>query len=148
MNSFLPKGLFQGWIHAFRGEPALAETSFESARLACAAQLAEQPEDDRAETCLGHAYAGLGRRAEAIEHARRAVDLVLSGRGVGEPNIFRRWEVARIYARVGEAERALEILEDILRGPIGFSVQTMEIDPFFAPLREHFRYRALVESAL
>jgi tetratricopeptide (TPR) repeat protein len=144
-NAFLPKELFQAWIEASRGEAALAARSFESARTACAAQIAKQPRDDRAEVCLGHAYAGLGRKEEAIEHGRTAVDLWLSGQLVGysDPSL-QQYELARIYASVGEPERAIELLEEVMGRPLGAHPGTLEFDPFFTSLPDHPRFRALL----
>jgi tetratricopeptide (TPR) repeat protein len=147
-NAFLPKELFQAWIDASRGAAALAAPSFESARAACSAQIAKQPRDDRAEVCLGHAYAGLGRREEAIEHGRKAVDLLVSGQLVGyaDPSLH-QYELARIYARVGERERAIELLEEVMGRPLGGHPGTLEFDPFFSSLADHPRFRALLPGA-
>lgn len=147
-NTFLPKGLLEGWIHQRRGDSGAARESFESARDACVSRLGELADDDRAETALGHAFAGLGSKSDAVAHGERAVELVRSGRGIGSRALeFRQLELARIFAQVGEVAAALDLLDGILRGSFAFSVKAMEFDPFFDSLRDHPRYIALVEDA-
>ena len=55
--------------------------------------------------------------------------------------------LALIYATVGDHEAALDRIETLLAVPSWLSVSLLEIDPRWAGLREHARYRALVEGS-
>lgn len=55
-------------------------------------------------------------------------------------------DLARVYALVGEPDRALDEIEDLLAIPSGFSVKLLEIDPDWDPLREHPRYREILQE--
>lgn len=54
--------------------------------------------------------------------------------------------LAVIYARIGEPDAAMDLLEDLLARPGDLTVAFLQLDPRFAPLREHPRFRALVEA--
>ena len=56
--------------------------------------------------------------------------------------------LARVYAHFGEHDQAIEILEILLPAPSWLTVHILEIDPIWDPLRDHRRFRALLEAAL
>jgi hypothetical protein len=81
------------------------------------------------------AYAGLGRREDAVRAGKRAVALlpVRLDAVAGYPLIR---ELAVIYARVGDREAAIAELEWALDGPSGLvlSRPLLGIDPCFDSL--------------
>lgn len=85
---------------------------------------------------LGIAYAGLGRKIEAIEAGEKAVELLpinkeaLRGKS-------RMEDLARIYLMVGEQEKALEWIELLLAIPAGLSTNMLLLDPVWKPLWDH-----------
>jgi hypothetical protein len=54
-------------------------------------------------------------------------------------------QLARTYILAGEHEKALDRLEELLRAPYFLSPGWLRVDPTLAPLREHPRFRKLVE---
>jgi hypothetical protein len=52
----------------------------------------------------------------------------------------------RVYILTGDHEKALDGLEELLRIPYYLSPGWLRIDPTFDPLREHPRFRKLVEG--
>jgi len=94
---------------------------------------------------LGMAYAGLGRKAEAIRAAESAM---AEARGVG--NLSRRalstWVLAEIYATTGEYEAAIDRLEYLLSIPYLMTVSVLRLDPLWGPLRSHPRFQALLDK--
>ena len=54
--------------------------------------------------------------------------------------------LAEIYSMLGEQDAAIDHLEVLLSIPSHISVPLLKIDPQWDPLREHPRFRALVEK--
>jgi len=55
-------------------------------------------------------------------------------------------ELAKIYSRVGEADKALDLIEELLSIPSFLSVGLLRLDPVWDPLRDHPRFQALLEE--
>ena len=55
-------------------------------------------------------------------------------------------QLVRIYMLVGEPEKALDLLEPLLKVPYGLSPGWLAIDPNFDPLRKNPRFQKLVAS--
>jgi TolB-like protein/tetratricopeptide (TPR) repeat protein/predicted Ser/Thr protein kinase len=95
--------------------------------------------------CLGLAYVGLGRKEEAVRLAREAIaDAPLSSDAfVGA---YRLEMAALIFVRTGMYEKAIDQLEVLLSIPSETSRALYRIDPAWDPLRDHPRFRKLVEG--
>lgn len=102
--------------------------------------VAERPDDHRVHAALGEAYAGLGRKEEAIEAAERAVELYPVSRDALQGPSF-LIDLATVYALVGEHERALGRIEELLAMPSRLWAGHLQTDPRWDPLREHPRFR-------
>jgi serine/threonine-protein kinase len=93
---------------------------------------------------LARAYAGLGRKEDALREARRAVELLptskdaLIGAGI-------EIERAAVEARVGDTDSAIEHIRHLLSVPCLLSPGLLRIDPRWAPLRTDPRFRKLAE---
>ena len=55
-------------------------------------------------------------------------------------------ELAKIYSRVGEADKALNLIDELLSIPCELSVGLLRLDPVWDPLRDHPRFQALLEE--
>ena len=83
---------------------------------------------------LGIAYAGLGRKEEAIREGKRAVELLpVSKDAIWGPGLIEN--LAFIYVLVGEQNAALDQIEYLLSIPSELSVPLLRIDPRWDPLR-------------
>ncbi len=140
---FQPTSLYAAWAHELRGEEAAAQAAFDSARLLLDSVLAALPDDWRVHAARGLALAGLGGRQEALREARWLEQSVVyrenanMGRFVAE-------ERARILAQAGEADAALDEIEQLLAGPGVLSVHMLRLDPRWDPIREHPRFQAML----
>ncbi len=131
--------------HQLMGEPELAHTSYDSARAILEKELDTHLDDHRIHSALGIAYAGLGRKDEAIREGKRAVELYpVSKDALTGPS--RVGDLAEIYTTVGEYDTALDEIEYLLSIPSWWSVQDLRLDPIWDPLRDHPRFEALLEK--
>jgi len=94
---------------------------------------------------VGYAYAGLGRSAEAIRHADRAVALLSASKNALR-TAFIQPNVIWIYALVGEYDAAVAQMEYLLSVPSGISFQYLRGEVYPASLREYPRFQALLEK--
>ena len=140
-----PPALLAARAHRLMGEPELAHASFDLARATLEEELDAHPDDHRFHSALGYAYAGLGRKDDAIREGRRGVDLfpVSKDALVGARRVQ---DLAVIYTWVGEYDAALDEIEYLLSIPAWFSVHDLRLDPEFDPLRDHPRYQPLLEK--
>ena len=135
--------LLKGRVHRLRGEGAASRAYFDSAAAVLAGRTASRPEDPALHADLGFAYAGLGRRADAIREAQRAVELrpVAKDTWLGVDMLR---SLAITYATLGEADSAVKQLQVLLDVPSWISVPSLRADPTWDPIRRHPGFRALI----
>jgi DNA-binding winged helix-turn-helix (wHTH) protein/TolB-like protein/Flp pilus assembly protein TadD len=115
-------------LHVFRGEPDQAIRLLEGFTARAPGSLAN----------LGRAYALAGRTDDARAEIARLQGLGAQGFGVG-------YEIALVYAALGERESALAALESALTDHsqmVGF----INVDPGLALLRNEPRFRAVIDK--
>jgi tetratricopeptide (TPR) repeat protein len=135
-------GLALAQTAALRGDAASTRKYAEAARVALEAQLRDAPEEGYLQALHGLALAYLGRHAEAVREGEHALALAHDAQhGSGEQYV--RQLLMRIYLRAGKTERALDLAEELLQAPSEISPGRLRIDPDFAPLRDHPRFRRL-----
>jgi Flp pilus assembly protein TadD len=76
----------------------------------------KNPTEARYHSWLGLAYAYRGDKQAAIREGQRAVELMPETRDAVDGPIMET-NLAHIYARVGEPERALDLIEHLLTVP-------------------------------
>ena len=118
----------------------------EEARKANEEQLRAAPDDAQRHVFLGLSLAYLGRKDEAIREGRKGVELTPTSKDAINGPYFRH-QLARIYILVGEHEKAIDELEQLLKVPYFVSPAWLKIDPNFDPLRQNPRFQKLVASA-
>ncbi len=137
-----------GDIYNLMGKNSKSKMYFDSA-LSCNESVigTNVSADDSAMTIMSkaQAYAGLGRKDEAIRFGEEAYSQIPIERDalVGMELTD---NLAWIYLRVGEKNKALDLIEVILSKPSVFSVMTLKTHPYADPLRDHPRYKALIEK--
>jgi adenylate cyclase len=142
---FIPKVQLYARIYGFMGNRQLEQANYDSARIILENKVNERPEDERFHSSLGITYAGLGRKKEAIQEGKLAVELLPVSKEAWR-GLFRVEDLARIYTMVGEYDSAIDQLELLLSIPGEMSVQLLQLDPTWNPLRENPRFQKLVKE--
>ena len=129
--------LYSAWRHG--------QAAYDSARNILESKIQERPEDARFHSSLGIAYAGLGRKQDAIREGKLAVELLPVTKEAWK-GLYRIEDLARIYVMVGEHDLAINKLEKLLSIPSELSIPLLQLDPAWNPLRDHPRFKKLIES--
>ncbi|UCF18922.1 MAG: hypothetical protein JSU87_13465 [Gemmatimonadota bacterium] len=120
-----------------------ASVSFDSARVDVERRLAVSPGESRLHAQLGLAYAGLGRKDDAVREGRRAVELLpISEDAYAGAALVDN--LAHIYVMVGEYEAAVDQLEVLLNADAPVTVPWLNADPTWDPLRDRPSFQALL----
>jgi serine/threonine-protein kinase len=127
------------------GDAAAAMTIYESARIVAEPWVRARPGRAGSHGYMGILYAGMGRRDEAIRESEEGVRLrpVSSDDVMGSQSLM---YLARTSVLVGDYERAIELLEDLVTKPSMWSKTWLRLHPFFDPLRDHPRFQALADG--
>src|SRR5215208_1379921 len=141
----VPRAQLYALIYGLTHRPDLARAYFDSCRLILSKRVQDDPDDPRLRTALGIAYAGVGRKSEAIQEGLKAVELMPISRDAFK-GYHREWELARIYTMVGEHGLAISRVEHLLSIPGQLTAGWLRMDPVWDPLRTQPRFQKLVGS--
>jgi eukaryotic-like serine/threonine-protein kinase len=136
---------WKGFLERHRGAREIERAYWDSLRVFLEAKLKAAPDEPVFHTGLATAYAGLGRRSEAIREAHRGVELRPITRDALD-HTMRVWELARVYVMVGEQEAAMDQIEYLATIPSWYSVNSYRYWPDWAPLRNNPRFQRLLDG--
>ncbi len=142
---YFPKTELCAQIYGLMGNKQFEQDHYESAASALETRIQQEPNDARFHSALGIAYAGLGRKQEAIREGKLAVELLPANKDAMR-SFYRAKDLAQIYVMVGEFDLAIDQLEFLLSIPGELSIPLLELEPAWDPLRDYPRFRKLVES--
>ena len=148
MSWYIPNDLRLAEVYGYLEKEDLERTHYQLAADILERKLAEDPDNPRihrVHSSLGRAYAGLGREQDAIYEGLRGVECLPITKDAME-GALRLEDLARIYVMVGKQSDAMDILEQLLSRPSELSVARLRLDPVWNPLREHPRFKKLIES--
>jgi serine/threonine-protein kinase len=138
------KNFLLGTIKFARGDHEKARPLFDAELPFARSELAEMPESPDRHAQLGLICAYLGRKEEAIAEGERAVELLpISKDAVDGPGMV--LASAEIYARVGEQDKAVALLEKMMTVPNG-ATRSLLKNWRFDPLRTNPRLQAWLQG--
>jgi len=145
-----PKGFFQGCIELAQGNKTQAQRLFELVGPIFEKAVEEAPLNAERHANLGWFYAFAGRKDEAIREGRRAVELKPESKDAFDGAIMNCY-LALIYARVGENDLAIPLIERLLKTPgavdsVDYSVTINDLKFRWEwdPLRDDLRFQKLM----
>ena len=143
-----PRALLRGDAYTQLGMADSARTQYDEAIAYLRGRIEQTPDDERLWGALGLAYAGAGRKDDAMRAGRRATELLPVEREAWR-GAHRMHELAKTYARVGEHERALDLLERLMSMPVGLVLSRAHLraDASWDPIREDPRFRGLAAGS-
>jgi eukaryotic-like serine/threonine-protein kinase len=128
-----------------RGESALARAYADSALALSAEQATASPTDPQPAVLYALVLAYAGRRAEASAMLSHALSLIKPGQ-YDASAVYSHHVAVRTYLALGEHEKALDLLERLLKMPYHISPAWLRLDPTFAPLRGNPRFEKLTAT--
>jgi TolB-like protein/Flp pilus assembly protein TadD len=140
-----PKASLEGRLYRYQDDKMKARAAFEHAITVAEQLVREAPDDPGRHAELGVVLAGLGRKEDAINAGKKAVELLPESKdAVDGPKTTAA--LAEIYAWVGEPDEALRLLDHLLTVPNGLTVPLLKLDPVWDPLRKDPRFQALIDK--
>jgi TolB-like protein/tRNA A-37 threonylcarbamoyl transferase component Bud32/Tfp pilus assembly protein PilF len=140
-----PKALLQAQLYGQAKQPQLEKNFYESAVKMLAAKIRQPGDAASYHSCLGIAYAGLGRKQDALREGKTGMDMLPMSKDA-LTGFHRVEDLARIFAMVGEYDEAMSRLEHLMSIPGDLGIGALRLDPAWKPLRDHPRFQALLRK--
>ena len=142
---FLSREFATGLIARMRKDDAQAKAAFTAARAKQETLVQEQPNYGPVLCVLGLIDAGLGRKQEALQEGRRAVELLpVAKDSVNGAHMIEYY--AMIAAWVGDKDLACEQVTKATQLPGTLSYGQLKLLPYWDPLRGDPRFEKIVSS--
>jgi TolB-like protein/Flp pilus assembly protein TadD len=141
----LGRDFWVGVVARLKGDETSARAAFLRARAQQEEEMRGHPDEAEVLSDLGLIDAALGRKEEALNEGRRAMELARSVKDAfGEPSV--KMCFAIICAWTGERESALGQLEALTKTPGFQTYGTLRLNPMWDPLRGDPRFEKIVAS--
>jgi TolB-like protein/Flp pilus assembly protein TadD len=136
----LPKTYLAGCVALMRNDAALAQHEFEAARPMLEQIVMKSPQDGVRHAQLGLLYALMGRKEDALREGQRGAELTPVSKDTVNGATVQGF-LALIYARNGDADRAVELVERLLTTP--FAVDYADDSITLSDLRQRWEWDPL-----
>jgi TolB-like protein len=139
-----PAPYLRAVAHDSLGDARQALDEYAAALPVLQAEVEKRPNDAFRRAVLARTYAALGRKQDALNAIDRAQDILplATDRYSGSSIVVER---AKVEARVGDIDAAIEHIRELLANPSPLSPALLRVNPVWAPLRDDPRFRKLAE---
>ncbi|MBK6484606.1 MAG: tetratricopeptide repeat protein [Chitinophagaceae bacterium] len=149
--SFMPNSLASAMMCRLQGKEVMAKYYFQKAVDITSALLKKFPDDFRLHAALGVALAGIGEKEKAVAEGNLARTMMPVSRdavlGVSSMEYM-----ALIYTQLGEHDKAIDILEQMLKMPFGWTMSNTiplyRMHYFWKPLKHNPRFQQLIGESI
>jgi TolB-like protein/Flp pilus assembly protein TadD len=128
------------------GQQEKAHAAFQQSREGFLGWLVEHPEEADALGLLAIADAGLGNKEEALHDAEKAMQVWPMSREPLKATSV-RVEAANVYARTGNPDAAIRLLQEMVKVPGGPTSGDLKLRPMWSELRRDARFAGVVKEA-
>jgi len=136
----LPKSYLAGCVAVVRNDAARAQQEFETARPILEQVVMKSPQDGIRHAQLGFLYALMGRKDDALREGQRGAEVTPMSKDIINGGTVQGF-LALIYARIGDADHAIQLLERLLITP--FAVNYCDDSITVADLRQRWEWDPL-----
>jgi TolB-like protein/Tfp pilus assembly protein PilF len=136
----LPKSYLAGCVAVVRKDAARAQQEFETARPILEQVVMKSPQDGIRHAQLGFLYALMGRKNDALREGRRGEELTSVSKDIINGGTVQGF-LALIYARNGDADHAIQLIERLLTTP--FAVDYADDSITLSDLRQRWEWDPL-----
>jgi serine/threonine-protein kinase len=144
-NVVFPRNWCNGFLARVRGDTAGAREAFLIARAESEKLIREQPDFGEAFCALGMIEAALGDSEKAVEHGKRAVQLVpVNKDAINGPLLIEYLSI--IYSWTGQKDLAIEELKRAAAIPSTVNYGVLRLHPYWDELRDDPRFDQIVTS--
>jgi tetratricopeptide (TPR) repeat protein len=137
--------LVKAEIYAAQGDTRRSMTYADSARQGFEAQVAVAPNDPQAHVLLAMALSLTSQTGKAVQEAEKAVAITPLGTDLLN-NTYDSELAARVYVRNNQPDKAIDVLEKLLKLPGDLTPARLRIDPYFAALKGNPRFEKLIAA--
>jgi tetratricopeptide (TPR) repeat protein len=145
LSFYYPKSWFQAMIALRKGDNEAARGAFESARSILEQRLIVKPEHARTLAVLAQVDAHLGRKDQALREAQHAVELMPISKDIYD-GVLVLEGLDQVYTWSGDRDRAIELLQRLVKMPGYISYSRLKFNPTWDPLRGDPRFEQIVAS--
>ena len=124
-------------------KPDISRIYYDSALAVLNRELIKNPRSFTIHSLTGIAYAGLGKKANAIAEVEKAIKLAEKDK-VDESDV--KIYYAQILTMVGEYDHAMGLLNYLLNNPSCFSRYLLQLDPVWDPLKGLPDYKTMLKN--
>ena len=136
----LPKSYLAGCVALMRNDAARAQQEFETARPILEQVVMKSPQDGIRHAQLGFLYALMGRKDDALREGQRGEELTPISKDMVNGGTVQGF-LALIYARNGDADHAIQLIERLLTTP--FAVDYCDDSITLSDLRQRWEWDPL-----